>query len=226
MNFWSKRWCSSRASSSLEIPTHMTRENHSKEASFSAQWSFAFNILTNIADVHGWYSRGWNIQELPLHLGSHLRHTCLLSPLVIHLVCVFLLVYFQPKTRPATVIPSRYASLPSTPRNLEHEPQPGGNVYIGRNFIGIGINDVHNAVLKSGARMPGKLRSSPCYRRVMQFRIFFFSRSFISAVSRRFPKSLKSNFSTAPPHPRLSDGRGSGGGARENRSEWKRFKPN
>ncbi|CRK94373.1 CLUMA_CG007882, isoform B [Clunio marinus] len=61
-----------------------------------------------------------------------------------------------PKTRPATVVPSRYASLPSsnTPRNLEHEHHPGGNVYIGRNFIGIGINDVHNAVLKSGARMP------------------------------------------------------------------------
>lgn len=69
-----------------------------------------------------------------------------------------MLVYFQPKTRPTTVVPSRYASLPhsNTPRSFEHEPQPGGNVYIGRNFIGIGINDVHNAVLKRGARMPGE----------------------------------------------------------------------
>jgi hypothetical protein len=39
----------------------------------------------------------------------------------------------------------------------DQQQQPSGNgVYIGRDFIGIKINDVHNAVLKSGARMPGK----------------------------------------------------------------------
>ena len=72
------------------------------------------------------------------------------------------LVYLQPKTRPATVFPSRYASLPShnpKPSILENDQQQqsnGNGVYIGRDFIGIKINDVHNAVLKSGARMPGK----------------------------------------------------------------------
>lgn len=72
------------------------------------------------------------------------------------------LVYLQPKTRPTTVFPSRYASLPSsTPKpnvEIDQQQQASGNgVYIGRDFIGIKINDVHNAVLKSGARMPGKL---------------------------------------------------------------------
>ncbi|XP_070500602.1 uncharacterized protein [Chironomus tepperi] len=60
-----------------------------------------------------------------------------------------------PKTRPATVFPSRYASLPSsTQKPIESDQQQPGNIYIGRDFIGIRINDVHNAVLKSGARMP------------------------------------------------------------------------
>ena len=67
-----------------------------------------------------------------------------------------LLFYLQPKTRPATVFPSRYASLPSsTQKPIENDQQQPGNIYIGRDFIGIRINDVHNAVLKSGARMPG-----------------------------------------------------------------------
>ena len=71
---------------------------------------------------------------------------------------IIIFVYLQPKTRPATV--SRYASLPSSspkPSGENDQQQPDGNgVYIGRDFIGIKINDVHNAVLKSGARMPGK----------------------------------------------------------------------
>lgn len=75
--------------------------------------------------------------------------------ILIHLS--FILFYFQPKTRPATVFPSRYASLPSsTQKPIENDQQQPGNIYIGRDFIGIRINDVHNAVLKSGARMPGK----------------------------------------------------------------------
>lgn len=32
-----------------------------------------------------------------------------------------------------------------------------GNIYIGKNFIGIGISAVHDAVLRGGARMPGNL---------------------------------------------------------------------
>lgn len=80
------------------------------------------------------------------------------------IIILSLYVYLQPKTRPATVFPSRYASLPSSNNqkpSLENDQQQqqsnGNGVYIGRDFIGIKINDVHNAVLKSGARMPGKL---------------------------------------------------------------------
>ncbi|KAG5674576.1 hypothetical protein PVAND_004530 [Polypedilum vanderplanki] len=60
-----------------------------------------------------------------------------------------------PKTRPTVLLPSRYASLPSSiQKPIENDQQQPGNIYIGREFIGIKINDVHNAVLKSGARMP------------------------------------------------------------------------
>lgn len=70
----------------------------------------------------------------------------------------FSVIFLQPKTRPAILFPSRYASLPShIQKPIESDQQqPGNNIYIGRDFIGIRINDVHNAVLKSGARMPGK----------------------------------------------------------------------
>lgn len=65
----------------------------------------------------------------------------------------------QPKTRPTSVIPSRYASLPSNspPRLIDGSDGANGNpnIYIGRNFIGIGISAVHDAVLRGGARMPG-----------------------------------------------------------------------
>lgn len=69
----------------------------------------------------------------------------------------------QPKARPTTVLPSRYASLPAAnpPRQsaggYDNDGGPGNGVYIGRNFIGIGISAVHDAVLRSGARMPGNL---------------------------------------------------------------------
>lgn len=119
------------------------------------------------------HSRAFLLLPVLFHIRSYLLSP---SKLIVN-------VYLQPKTRPTAVFPSRYASLPSsnTPRILEHEQQPGGNIYIGRNFIGIGIgifisaqfiwptydnrshftgiNDVHNAVLKSGARMPGKFSS-------------------------------------------------------------------
>lgn len=62
----------------------------------------------------------------------------------------------QPKARPTNVLPSRYASLPSTSPPRHHLEATNG-IYIGKNIIGIGISAVHDAVLKGGARMPGEL---------------------------------------------------------------------
>lgn len=63
------------------------------------------------------------------------------------------------------VVPSRYASLPSTspPRiwgQMSGDSGIGGpddSLNSGRNILGIGISAVHDAVLRGFAKLPGKL---------------------------------------------------------------------
>ncbi|XP_065078715.1 mucin-2 isoform X2 [Ochlerotatus camptorhynchus] len=62
-----------------------------------------------------------------------------------------------PKTRPSNVLPTRYASLPcSSPPKYTGPSEPsGGSLDDGRNKLGgIGINEVHDAVLRGMTRLP------------------------------------------------------------------------
>uniref|UniRef100_A0A336LXU0 CSON007459 protein n=1 Tax=Culicoides sonorensis TaxID=179676 RepID=A0A336LXU0_CULSO len=67
-----------------------------------------------------------------------------------------------PKTRPTSLAPPRYASLPSTspPRHLDQNDSGIGvgddtnSLGSGRNILGIGISAVHDAVLRGMAKMP------------------------------------------------------------------------
>lgn len=53
------------------------------------------------------------------------------------------------------MIPSRYASLPSSsPSKVELKPNDN-KFGIEKTVLGIDINAVHNAVLKGGTRIPG-----------------------------------------------------------------------
>ena len=64
----------------------------------------------------------------------------------------------QPKARPVSATPSRFGSLPSAnpAKILEEDESFHENVYIGRNFISIGISAVQDVASKGGARAIGK----------------------------------------------------------------------
>lgn len=56
------------------------------------------------------------------------------------------------------MIPSRYASLPSSSPS-KVDPATNDNKFgIEKTVLGIDINAVHNAVLKGGTRIPGNLQ--------------------------------------------------------------------